>query len=230
MTETDQTPGRKPFWTKWTVGGALSIGLAAVAGFASPEVRKATCLELPSAADLEYPRDEATLLLGALDTNTEQRLLDGKKIRFQARVFGETSLRTFYSGVLPSDLVEGHVAANIRPLDYTDTGTPLGGSELSQPPLVGTLVPDSLAAQLAGSPPGAVVEFEGTARYFVRPAPGSIAARNAASLPAGISRDISMSVPDWADFYVVVDSLRVVPASNAPANRLLCRLFHDVPE
>lgn len=228
MEPTEATNGRKPFWTKWKIGGLFSILLAAVAGFASPEVRKATCLELPTPADLVYPRDNGTLLLDSLDTNTEQKQLNGKHVRFQARVYGETPMQMFYAAYLDPDSVKNHVAANIRPLDYEDAGTPFGGSELSQPPPIAVIVADSLASELARLPPGSVVEFEGEAKYLSKAQPNSMAAEMARKNPAG--SETIMTPPSWGDFYVMVTGLTAVEPSNAPRNRMLCRVFHDIHE
>lgn len=199
---------------KWLAGGFGA--LVAIAGFASPEFRAATCLDLPSSAELQYPPEQAgAVSFHLIGTQSQQQALDGKDLVFRARYYGET-FESVYKPFLGPDKQQGFAFLNLRPLDFVVEDTPLGPTS-AQLPAAMVMLPIDAAARLSALSPGQVVEFHGKGRWLSGAEPGSKMAQSG----------LSLALADTNDFYIIASQARVLEPVNAPESRMLCRLFHD---
>ena len=213
--------GQKGFWAsrrgRFTLGGLLSVALAAAAGFLSPEVRRAACLELPKPEDLVYPQADGAVPYRDLGVQSLQPSFDGREIRFAARVYGEMQ-RAAYQGV-QSPQYDGHAIASIGSVDEKDADGPFGRP---MPPVAVLLSPE-LARQWAGVPLGAAVLIEGKAQFLADFPADSPTGRQLAGLRQ-LGQDLSMvRIPDHADFWVVASKITPLRALNDPRDRLMCK-------
>lgn len=200
---------------KWFAGAFTA--LLAVAGFASPEFRRAICLDLPSANQLRYaPEPASARSFKLISTQSRQPALDGEQLVFRARYFGET-FEGVYKPALGPEKQKGFAYLNLRPLDFVAEGTPLGSTSTQLPEAL-VLMPIKEAEELDGLPQGAIIEVRGVGRWLDAPELGSAAA----------ATGMYPSLQDTNDFYVLADEVQVLIPVNAPQTRRLCRLFHDL--
>jgi hypothetical protein len=213
------------FWKKawkWIAGGLTA--LVAVAGFASPEFRGLTCLDLPKSDDLIYLMEPAESTdFVRISTQSQQASFDGHKLVFRARYYGETHSDAFTPYLRP-ELTKGYAYLNLRPLNFVSQDTPLGSTATSLPGVLVLLQGDK-ASQLANLENGAVVQVRGTGVALDRAEDGSRNNLHYLEL-APIAQEPPL--PEFIDFYVVADEALALKPINAPESRFLCRMFHDV--
>jgi len=208
--------GWKRTW-KWVVGGFTA--LVAIAGFANPEFRGITCLDLPAATALEYGSEAAgARRFEEIATQSQQARLDQQQIVFRARYYGET-LASMFTPMLGPDKQHGYAFLNLRPLGFVPENTPLGSTESGLPKAL-VILPVSAAGALSNLPNGALVEVRGVGHYLSAPESG-------AQMEA-FFKTSRAPLPDANDFYVLATEVRTLKPLNDPEDRFLCRLFHDL--
>lgn len=217
--------GIPPASRKWIsknvkIGAALSVALAAVTGFASPEVRQLLCLELPAPGDLEYaPETPGATAFSKLALSSAQAGMDGAVVRFRARWYGH-AVQDAYRLLLDPHGMRDRTVANLRaPVGPAGQDPDFDPNTL--PAFAAVLAPAD-AARLAALPNGTLVELEGTARHI------PFAPDDSAYALATAIGDAKSRMPDHADFYVDVSSVGVPMPTNDPRSRVLCKAFHDL--
>jgi hypothetical protein len=212
---------RVPVWKgKLALGGLLTFGLTAAAGFASKEVREATCLDMPTAADLEYASQQQDATpFALLASSSQKKHLGGRHLRFRARYFGEVE-KDVLTNYLDPALVEHNMVLNVRPFEFVDSSGTFGLASQELPRLL-VMVPAERAKEIIGLPLGAVVDFTGDSTYQPYSDPKSLIGKS--MINANLA---SPATPDYANFRIGVKGLKVLTPINDPKHRWACRLLH----
>lgn len=208
--------------------GSFSLLVAAITGFAQPEVREWTCLQLPSAAALEYEAGaKDPIPFSRLASPSAREGLDGKRVEFRARVYGEFD-NSFYRTVWSPALLRDYAILNVRPLDYVESQTPFG-SELKTFPPFAVLVPREQMAGLVAKKPGEVFDFVGTAHFSPEMHADSPSGQAMAKLNAQMHKrgqSMATAMPGYASFHVIAATPNMPALENDPRDRVMCRIFH----